>query len=266
VERLRQYDTYDIQVGDIYFDYEFNCRGQFTVESLSDLAANIKLNGLLYPVDVQPVTDTGGLPPPFKYRLLTGYRRFRAVDVILKWKTIPARIHKGLTEHQAHLLNYIENLERKDLNIFQEAQGIQNLYPNGVTLHIAQKELKRPSRWIHIRLRLLKMPESVQKQAAAGLLSAVNIEAIAQKKTPEEMEYTAKKIVTEVAAAKRDHRQLRYSDDCRRSFKRRKSKAAMQKMSMNMLHIGLTEGPRTLAWACGEVKDKDFMEEFGLDF
>ena len=41
---------------------------------------------------------------------------FVAVAQILKWKTIPAGVRRNLTERQARILNFTENLERKDLN------------------------------------------------------------------------------------------------------------------------------------------------------
>ena len=70
------------------------------------------------------------------------------------------------------MLNFVENLERKDLNIAGRGAGLARLYPDGVSLRVAAAELKRPTRWVHDRLRLLTLPEEVQQLAAAGLLAA----------------------------------------------------------------------------------------------
>lgn len=163
MKRLEQYDVYELPVADIFYDAGFNCRGSFTPQSVHDLSESIKENGLQFPVVVQPC-DTAA----YKYRLLAGHRRFKAVTLFLKWSSIPAPVRSELTEHQVRLLNLTENLERKDLNMLEEAKAIHNLYPAGVSLRKASKELKRPTRWIHARLRLLDLPQEVQKWAAAG--------------------------------------------------------------------------------------------------
>ena len=109
--------------------------------------------------------------PGCEYRLIVGHRRFRAVTAFLKWTEIPAHICEGLSDHDARMLNVVENLQRKSLNILEEARAIQNLYPNGASVRQAAGELKQSTRWVWVRVRLVRMPEAVQQQAAAGLLS-----------------------------------------------------------------------------------------------
>ena len=77
------------------------------------------------------------------------------------------------------MLNLVENLQRKSLNILEEARAIQNLYPKGASVREAARELKQPTNWVHIRVRLLRMPEAIQQKAAAGLLSQANLETLA---------------------------------------------------------------------------------------
>ena len=149
-----QYSAYPVPADSIYYDADFNCRGEFTLQSVKELAESIAENGLRFPVGVQPWTAE----PGYKYRLIYGLRRFRAATLFLQWATVPAVIREGLTEHQARLWNVQENLERKDLNIWEEARALERLYPNGVTLRQAAKELKQTTHWVHVRLRLLRMP------------------------------------------------------------------------------------------------------------
>ena len=87
------------------------------------------------------------------------------------------------TDYQARLLNFTENLERKDLNMLQEAIA-KRLYPDGVSLRQANKELHRPTKWIAARFRLLDLPVEIQEMAANGLLSQVSIERLC-KEVPE---------------------------------------------------------------------------------
>ena len=212
VERLIQYDAFALPLRDIYYDAEFNCRGWFPPQSVSDLAENIRLRGggielrgLDYPVAVQPIADMAGQKPAgFSYRLIAGHRRFKAIEVFLKWTRIPAMIRAGLSDHEARMLNFVENLERKDLNILEEARGLQHLYPSGVTVRSAAAELKRPTAWVHDRLRLLTLPEEVQQLAATGLLGAVNIKVLIALATPEEQIAAAHKIVDVEAGTRQD--------------------------------------------------------------
>ena len=130
LDRLQQYDAYALPLDRIYYDADFNCRGEFTLESVMDLAENIRLRGkgvelkgLDFPVVVQPITDMADKQPAAcDYRLLAGHRRFQAIKTFLKWHCIPAMIHAGLSDREARMLNFCENLERKDLNILEEAR------------------------------------------------------------------------------------------------------------------------------------------------
>ena len=193
MDRLTQYDAFPLCMDRIYFDSDFNCRGQFTLESVSDLAEDIRrkggdteLIGLDFAVTVQPAGDVvGGLPDGYDYRLIAGHRRFRrGLDPPLDEH--PAMIRRGLNEHEALLLNLKENLQRKDLNMLQEAFALQRLYPdqNNRPLRRLSAELKRPTKWVAARLHLLKMSPELQAKAAAGLLSAVTIERL-HRETPE---------------------------------------------------------------------------------
>ena len=136
VERLTQYDTYPVPLASIYYDTTFNCRGNFTLQSVEELAASIRLRGggvelkgLDYPIVVQPIEDmVGARPAGFAYRLIAGHRRFKAMEGFLRWSQAPAMIRAGLSDHEARMLNFVENLERKDLNPLEEARALARLY------------------------------------------------------------------------------------------------------------------------------------------
>jgi len=254
MKRLEQYDTFAVPVTDIQYDSSFNCRGAFTAQSVVDLAESIKECGLQFPIVVQPWGRDGSC----SYRLLAGHRRFKAVTTFLKWKTVPATIRFDLTEHQARILNLTENLERKDLNMLEEAQAIQHLYPDGVSLRVAAKELKRSTQWIHVRLRLLQLPEAIQKKAAVGLLSAMNIEAIC--KLPEDKQIQA---AEDIVKAKRVRgKTSRLPAKFRRRIRPRKSKAQISKMVALLMDADINGLPlRLLTWAAGYITDQEIQKD-----
>jgi len=206
---------------------------------------------------VQPWAEQPGCD----YRLIAGHRRFRAATVFLKWTEIPAMIRENLTDHQARLLNVTENLERRDLNIWEEARALERLYPQGVTLRQAAKELKQTTHWVHVRLRLLKMPPAVQQKAAAGLLSQANLDALAGIDKPDDQTIAAGKI----AEARRRGRGKRLAG-LDKAYKRRTSavrcKDEINRMVERMLLAGVTGlAPRVGAWCAGNISDVELLAD-----
>lgn len=257
MNRLENYDVFDIPCDRISYDTSFNCRGAFTLQSVSDLADSIQQIGrLLAPIWVQPATDAE-VPTGFDYRLIAGHRRFQAVKTLLKWPTIPATVLRGLTERQAKLLNFTENLERKDLNPLEEAMAIKNIpWPNGMTVRIVARELKRDTRWVHARLRILSLPEEVQQFVAARRVTLLDLEIVCKKQSPEQQIKAAEAI----AASKRGRgrRAVFVGEKLTRSFRRRRNKSEIGRMIAKMLDAGISGlAPRVAAWCAGHVSDEE---------
>jgi len=60
MKRLERYDVFSLPVSQIYYDADFNCRGQFTLQSVEELAQSIDELGLQFPVVVQPAEEVEG--------------------------------------------------------------------------------------------------------------------------------------------------------------------------------------------------------------
>lgn len=254
---LEQYQVYPVPVTAIYYDAAFNCRGEFTLQSVRELADSITQAGrLICPVAVQPWTKADGC----SYRLIVGHRRFRAVADFLKWTEIPACICEGLSDHDARMLNLVENLQRKSLNILEEARAIQNLYSEGASVREAARELKQPTRWVWTRRQLIRMPESIQQKAAAGLLSQWNLDTLAGIESPDEQIAAANKIVEA-----RQRGKGKFLPGLSRAYKRRRSVRPREEIN-RMIERMLTAGigglpPRVAAWCAGHVSDEDLLKE-----
>ena len=91
-------------------------RKSYNKEDISSLARNIKATKtLLQPIVVRKVND--------KYERVIGFRRIEAVKE-LGWKDIPAIILKDISNEQAMLIMLSENIQREDLNPFDQTVGI----------------------------------------------------------------------------------------------------------------------------------------------
>ncbi len=238
-----EYDVFDIPIRQVWRDPEFNCRDEFTEESIAELAGSIKLEGLLFPVVVQPASEVV-VPAGFRYRLICGFRRTEAC-IGLGWDLIPANIRYGLSERQAHMMNLQENLERKDLNILEEAKAMDLLFPEYRTDQSISTELQRNVKWVAVRRRLLTLSEFVQKSAASGRLSARDLQAVMAHPQPDELA-----------------KQLLYASQKRRKFeiiqrgKQRRNKSEVQALIAEMLAEGCHPNIlRLLGWSIGEVDD-----------
>lgn len=256
MNRLTEYDVYGLPCDEIYMDSSFNCRGQFTVASVADLADSMR-GRLHFPIVVQPMED---VPEPERgsgnWRLIAGHRRFVAATLVLKWKEIAARIDHNLTPHQARLLNFTENLERKDLNLLQEAMAIKAMWPDGVSLRAAARELKRDTRWVAGRLKLLTLPEEIQKYAAAGLIGRYDVEALAR------LESGQLEAARRLVKAKRKGELKPGIDGKPMRMMRRRTKAQINGMITKMFWAGISGLPTlALAWAAGGIDDAELEKE-----
>lgn len=253
--RLSEYDVYPVAISDIYYDESFNCRNAFTLDSVAELAESIRQHGLKFPIVVQPWDQQ----PGYAYRLVAGHRRFRAMQAHLKADTIPARVAHNLDEHEARKLNLLENLERKDLNILEEAQGMRRLFPTQGR-DVIVRELGRPDRWVYTRLRLLTLPEPVQQMAAAGLILKVDIEALDRIQSPDAQIRAAEKI----AAGRRENpkRRPRLGLTYTKVPRGVRTKNAINRMIARMLAEGITGlAPRVAAWCANQITEDELLAD-----
>ncbi len=134
----------------------------FSSEDLEGLAASIHTNGLL-----QPLTVRRGMSG--NYELIAGERRLRACRM-LGMKTAPC-IVSDCDDRQSAIFAMLENLQRQDLQLFEEAEGIQRLIAEwGVTQEEAAMRLGKSQSAIANKLRLLKLtPEERRRITEAGL-------------------------------------------------------------------------------------------------
>lgn len=259
MEPLTEYTAYPVPMTQVWVDPEFNCRGRFTPESVAALAKSIRDTGLKYPVYVQPWDKN----PGFVYRLVAGFRRFAACR-LLHMSEIPAIItEKDITEFEAHKLNLLENLERQDLNILEEAQGLKRLFPLRETPGEIAKELNRPRQWVYRRLGLLDLPHEVQLMCASGRLAQSDLDIVlAYREDPAKARETAQKLVS--AKGESDPRKAR---EARNKLKRgrrvadpKRTKAEIAEMIGLMFRLGINGLPtRVAAWCAGTITTEALM-------
>lgn len=141
----------------------FQPRRVFIKEALDELAQSVKTHGVLEPLLVRKVA--GG------YELIAGERRWRAAQAA-GLKTVPVVIREA-GDHEALELALIENLQRSDLNVMEEAEGYQVLAEKfSLTQDEISQRVNKARASVANALRLLSLPLEVRKFVSEGLVSA----------------------------------------------------------------------------------------------
>ncbi|MDD3310514.1 ParB/RepB/Spo0J family partition protein [Pseudodesulfovibrio sp.] len=145
-------------------------RREFSREGLDDLAASIKVRGVLQPVLVRPLGDS-------RYELVAGERRLRA-SRLAGLDEIPALVRE-MTDQESLAIALIENLQREDLNAVEEALGYQQLQQQfGLSQEELARQVGKSRSAVANSLRLLNLPDEVRADIQQGTLSAGHGRAI----------------------------------------------------------------------------------------
>ena len=136
-------------------------RRAFEKTALEELAASIKENGLLSPVSVRKVGE--------RFQLIAGERRLMAFR-LLGEEVIPALIEEA-DDRRSAALAIVENMQRRDLTFFEEAQAIETLIKTqALTQQQAAQRLGLSQSAVANKLRLLKLPRTqINRLVMAGL-------------------------------------------------------------------------------------------------
>lgn len=127
-------------------------RKQFDEAALEELSQSIKIYGILNPLTVR--FRSGG------YELVAGERRLRAAK-LAGLREAPC-ILMDVSMEDASLIALVENLQRRDLDFIEEAQGLSRLIRMfGLSQEEAARRIGKSQSAVANKLRLLKLPEDV---------------------------------------------------------------------------------------------------------
>lgn len=142
----------------------------FEEDKLRDLAKSIEENGILQPLTVRKVSQT-------EYEIIAGERRLRAA-VLAGYVKVPCIIIK-CNDRESAMLALLENLQRCDLGIFEEARGISRLIRRyGITQEQAAKKLGKSQSAVANKLRLLNLTYEEQDWIVQAGLSERHARAL----------------------------------------------------------------------------------------
>jgi len=145
-------------------------RKSFDEYDLKNLSESIRTSGIIQPLSVRRTGD--GL-----YELIAGERRLKAAKMA-GLKKVPCVLHKT-DESTAAVYSIIENLQRKNLTPFEEAQGLQSLIEK---FSLSQNELAErlgmAQSTLSNKLRILRLDETVRTRVIAASLTERHARAL----------------------------------------------------------------------------------------
>ena len=143
----------------------YQTRASMDNEALQELRESIAAMGVIEPIIVRPNAEAEG-----RYQVIAGARRVQASSLCGKEK-IPA-IVRQVSNQQAMVMTLVENLQREDLNNIDQARSYQRLSQEfGLTQDEVAKCTGKDRSSIANYMRLLRLPEEVQKLLAKDILS-----------------------------------------------------------------------------------------------
>lgn len=151
-------------------------RKHFSAEKLEELAASIREQGVIQPL---VVTKKDG-----HYEIIAGERRWRASQKA-GLREIPVVIREA-SEDAVLELALIENIQRQDLNAIEEAQAYRSLVEQfGISQEDVAKRVGKNRTTVTNSLRLLKLPEEVQRDIVEERLTMGHARALLPLESPE---------------------------------------------------------------------------------
>ena len=162
-------------------------RTEFNQEALEELAASIKLLGLIQPITLRPLANG-------RYQIISGERRFRASQ-IAGLERVPAYIRQ--TDDQGMLeMAIVENIQREDLDSIEVALSFQRLIEEcNLTQEAMAERVGKKRTTVTNYLRLLKLPAEIQFAIRAKKISMGHAKALLSLESGKEQLKLANQIV-----------------------------------------------------------------------
>lgn len=149
---------------------QYQPRKAMTAEGLDELANSIRTQGVIQPLVVRPLYDD-------KYEIVAGERRYRAAK-IAGLTHVPCLV-KPLDDKASAAIALIENIQREDLNVMEEAEALQRLLSEFSLTHQHIASLLGKSRAsVSNLVRLNALSPSVKQWALEGKLEMGHARAL----------------------------------------------------------------------------------------
>ena len=222
-------------------------RSYFDDNSIKELANSIKEQGLLMPILVKKDKESNNKK---KFIIIAGERRWRACKS-LKMKTINAIVIQNTSEKSDALAAIIENVQRENLAVLEEAIAYDKLIKNyGMKHEEIAKSTGKSRSYITNLLRILSLKEDVKKLLNEKKISFGHARALLNE--PNQLNLAYKVI--------RDNMSVRQLENLLRGADNKDKKNIPIKNNLNLKDVNIVDYEKYLSLKLGykvEIKDKE---------
>lgn len=163
--------------------------------NLEELTASIKENGIYQNLTVIPVNEAVPGEEP-KYMVVIGHRRLEAAKRA-GLQEVPCAIVRGMSETRQLQTMLLENMQRSDLTVYEQAQGFQQLLDFGMDIEDISQQSGFSKRTIRRRLEIAKLDQNKLKElSSTRQLSLKEFDELAKIKNMEARNKVMEKIGT----------------------------------------------------------------------
>lgn len=202
--------SYEIEI-DLIDPSPMQPRSRFDETRLNELAQSINANGVVQPLLVR----RRGM----RFELIAGERRWRAAQ-LAGLARIPAVV-RDVPDDKLLELALIENIQREDLNAIEEAQAYKKLIETiGLTQELLAERVGRDRSYITNYLRLLRLPEDIQRLVQEGTLSTGHARTLLGVSDIDLQRKLARKIIKQELSVRETERLIRRTSGNLRQGKR----------------------------------------------
>jgi len=186
IQNVGKEEVLDIAI-DLIAPNPFQPRKHFDETSLNELAESIRTNGVLQPIIIKKVHNG--------YLLVAGERRCKAAK-IAGFTTIPAIVRDYNNEYLAELA-LLENIQREDLTIVEEAEAYQNAINSLNLTHMElAKKIGKSRSYVSNTLGILTLPQVVIDEVNQGNISMGHARALSKLKDIDRIHKIAEMVIT----------------------------------------------------------------------
>lgn len=189
-------------------------RTRFAETHLEELAASIRANGIVQPIVVRPA---GG-----RYQIVAGERRWRAAQRA-GMRRVPVVVRE-IPDEKLLELALVENIQRQELNPIEEAQAYRKLIEHiGLTQEQVAERVGKERTLITTVMRLLKLPNDIQRLITEGRLSLSHGRALLMTDNPGVQRTVANRVVDEDLSVRETEKAIKRGDQQKEAASVRKS-------------------------------------------
>lgn len=176
-------------------------RKTFTPQAMQEISDSIREKGVLQPIVVRPIdsieaeaTRAAAIKAGAKYEIVMGERRYRGSK--LAGKIDIKAVVRSMNDHDALMVQVIENAQREDPQPLEEAEQYNGLLTSGkTTIEELAAKIGKPRLFIYQRVSLLKLPNKAKAALRAGKLPLPVALLIARIPNPAVAEYATNRIL-----------------------------------------------------------------------